>query len=215
MPAHHRGKTGRRHRGGRADLALTADFGAGDRGIELDDAADRRRRQQIIANTMVVGVVVEMQVVADRGGNHACRAIGRRGDDPAACGVLLVDRHRIDAQPVVGEQRIDLVGAPFVLQLVMDHGGAAAHLQPAGQDTGAGQAAVDAALHRRPDAVEALVEFLPRHRTFLVRPLHLGDRQAGARRHLQHLLGGREGIGNLDAARLRLAAPSSPRVPYR
>ena len=103
----------------------------------------------------LVGLGMEMQPVAQHGGQRARRAVGRRGDDAAAGGVLLVDRHGVDRQPVVGEQRVRPVGAPFLLQLVVQRPRAAAHLQPARHDAVLRQAAVDAAAHRLPDARRA------------------------------------------------------------
>ncbi len=146
-----------------------------------------------------------MQIIADRGRHDACRTIGRRGHDTAAGGIFLVHRHRVDAQPVIGEQRIDLVGAPLILQLVMDHAGAAANLEATRQNAVLGKAAIDTALHRRPDAVKAGIQFFSGHGTFLVRPFHLGNRKTRTRRHFKHLFGGPEGIGNLDAVWLVLA----------
>ena len=39
-------------------------------------------------------------VIAQHRGDDARRAVGRRGDDAPARGVLLVDRHRIDGDVV-------------------------------------------------------------------------------------------------------------------
>ena len=114
--AHHGGKAGGRHGGGRAHLALTADLGAGDRGVRLDDAADCRRGQQEVANAVLVGIVMEMQLVAQDGRHDAGRAVGRRRHDAAARRILLVHRHGIDGEPVIGEQRIGPVLTPFLLQ---------------------------------------------------------------------------------------------------
>ena len=77
---------------------------------------------------------MELQHIADGGRNNAGGTIGRRGDNTSANGVLLVDRHGIDAEPVIGEQRIAPVLLPFILQLVMQDPGASAHLQAARHD---------------------------------------------------------------------------------
>ena len=92
------GEPRRGHGGSRADLALAADLGAGDRGVVLDDAADRRGDEQERAHAVAVGADAMVEVVADDGGDDAGRAVGRRGDDPPAGGVLLVDGHGVDAR---------------------------------------------------------------------------------------------------------------------
>ncbi len=101
--AHHGRQTRGRHGRGRAHLALTADFGAGDRGIMLDDAADRGGGQQVVADAVLVGVGMEMQVIADGRRHDAGSPVCRRGDDATAGCVLLVDRHGVDREPVIGE----------------------------------------------------------------------------------------------------------------
>ena len=53
--AERRRKPRRRHRRGGADLALAADLGARDRGVVLDDAADRRGDEQERAHAFAVG----------------------------------------------------------------------------------------------------------------------------------------------------------------
>ena len=87
-------------------------------------------------------------VIAQHGGHDAGRAVGRRGDDAAAGGVLLVDRHRIDADEIH-----DLVGGAGVAAPRWRAGGRrspwrAADLQPARQLARRGQAAIDASEHR-------------------------------------------------------------------
>ena len=140
---------------------------------------------------------MEMQPVAHHGGDDAGRAIGRRGDDAAAGGVLLVDGHGVDRQPVIGEQRVRPVLAPFLLQLVMQLAGAAAHLQPARHDAVLRQAAVDAARSSRSQirsspasssSRDMSVSSLARFISAIERPL--------LRRHGQHLDGVGEGIGH-------------------
>ena len=103
------------------------------------------RGQQEVADARLVGLGVEMQPVAQHRRNDAGRAIGRRRDDAAAGGVLLVDGHGVDREPVIGEQRVGPVLAPFFLQLLVQLAGAAPHLEPARHDAVLRQAAVDAA----------------------------------------------------------------------
>ena len=114
---------------------------------------------------VLVGLGMEMQPVAQHRRHDAGRAVGRRGDDAAAAGILLVDRHGVDRQPVIGEQRVGPVRAPFLLQLVVQLAGAAAHFQPARHDAFLRQAALDAAAASPSQMrVEAGVELVARHR---------------------------------------------------
>jgi hypothetical protein len=78
--------------------------------------------------------LMEMQVVAHHRRNDARRAIGGRGHDAAAGGILLVDGHGIDGQPVIGEQRIGPVGGVSSCSLSWIWRARRAHLQAAGHD---------------------------------------------------------------------------------
>ena len=71
--AEHLGQPGRRHRAGRADLALAADLGAGDRRVLLEQHADRAGRQQEPDHAVVVGARHEPGVVVQHRGNDARR----------------------------------------------------------------------------------------------------------------------------------------------
>ena len=81
LPPSAAARPGRRHRAGDADFALASDLGAGQRGVALAQAADRRSREQERDDAVLVGVLVEFPVVADHGGNDARGAVGRRGHD--------------------------------------------------------------------------------------------------------------------------------------
>ena len=94
------------HRAGHADLALAADLGARDRGVLLVEDADRRRGEQEVDDAAVVRAGHEARVVVQHRRDDAGRAVGRRGDDAAAGGVLLVDRQRVEVDPVHHRQRI-------------------------------------------------------------------------------------------------------------
>ena len=75
-------------------------------------------------------------VVAQHGRNDAGRAIGRRGDDPPAGGVLLVDRHGVDADEIHDLVRRVKVALGRLGQTIMDRLGAAHDLKPARQRAG-------------------------------------------------------------------------------
>ncbi len=116
-----------------------------------------------------------MEIIAQHRRHHAGRAIGRRRDHPAAGSVFLLDRHGIDGEPVVGEQRIVAVVAPVLLQAVMKLARAAADIETAGQCAIARKAALDAAAHRAPDAIQPRIEIGARPVPLLVDALHFGN----------------------------------------
>jgi hypothetical protein len=205
--AEHGAKARRRHGRGRPHLPLAADLGARDRGIVLDESADGRRGQQESRVPLAVRLRMEFLPVADDGRDHAGRAVGRRRDDAAARGILLVDRHGEDRQPVIGEQRVRAVGTPLLLQPVVNLACAPLHIEATGHDARLGQPALDAGIHDVPDAVEFGVEFGAGAVDLLIGALHLGDGVTAARRHLQHLAGAAEGIGHVG-----LPWPSGPRA---
>ena len=70
--------------------------------------------QQEIADALPGRRRAVVEVVAQHRRHDAGGAVGRRGDDLAAGGVLLVHRHRVDRQPVVGDMR---AGLEFVAAL--------------------------------------------------------------------------------------------------
>ena len=102
-------ETAGRHRAGRADLALAADLGAGDRGVLLEQHADRGRGQQEPHDAVVVGAGHEPRVVVQDRGDDPGGAVGRRGDHPPAGGVLLVDGQGVEVDPVQRAQRVAAV----------------------------------------------------------------------------------------------------------
>ena len=174
-----------------------------------------------------------MQVVAHHRRHDAGRAVGRRGDDAAAGGILLVDRHRVDRQPVIGEQRVAaVVRASSRLQLVVDLAGAAPHLEPARHDAVLREAALDAGaaspsqMPSRPPielGARARASSLARFISAIARPTlphrqHLGgvgERIGIARRPfcvgqrvgLSRLRGAQLGLGRDEAAADRIVGP--------
>ena len=192
--AHDGGTSRRRHRGGRTDLPLAADFGARDRGVVFEDATDCGSREQEVAHALGVEILVEPSEIAQGGRNHTGSTIGGRSDDPSAGGILFIDSHGEDREPVIGLQRIDAVGLPVVFEFFVHQPCTPLDLQPARQDSLAAQPALDTGIHRIPHTIKFRIEFFLAAMRNLVRPLHLGDRQAGFFGHLQHLRRIGEGI---------------------
>src|SRR5471032_2180088 len=210
--AQRRDQARRRHRAGHADFALAADFGAGDRRVTLAQHADGGRRQHEIAHAgdRIAGPAI-LRVVAHHGRDDAGRAVGRRRDDAAASGVLLVDRHRVQAHLM---QRVvrQIVGAVVRGLGVAGHapqvGGAAFHFQAAGQLAGRVQPLLDAVAHHLPDFVEARVELRAADLDALVRAQHLRYRQTAGDAMFEHLVHRIEGI------RYRLRRRGCGRLPF-
>ena len=115
--------------------------------------------------------------IAEHGRDDAGRAVGRRGDDAAAAGVLLVHRNgkradRVHGAEVAGELALG------VRRLPVERRRAALDVQAAGKDAFRAQAALQAVVHRVPD----LEQPGARRRLVLVGQLVLpddiGDRRA-------------------------------------
>lgn len=78
------------------------------------------------------------------GGNDACRAVGRGGNDASAGGVFFVDRHGVHHRPELG---VDDFGFAQDFEFGGKLRGAAADVQSAGQFAVRTQAAFDALFH--------------------------------------------------------------------
>src|SRR5208282_5304487 len=88
------------HRTGYADLPLATDLGSGQGGVPLAQPANRGRGEQKRDDAVLVAFRIELAVVADDRRDDPGRPVGRRSDDSAAGGILLVDRDGIDADPI-------------------------------------------------------------------------------------------------------------------
>ena len=86
--------------------------------------------------------------------HDARRAVGRRGDDPAARRVLLVDRHRVDADEIHDLVRRMKVASGGLHQAVVDRPGAAHDLQAPRQGAGLPKAPLDAREHDVEDPLD-------------------------------------------------------------
>lgn len=91
------------------------------------------------------------------GRNNAARAVGRRGDNSSSGGVLFVDRHGVQVDPLHCGKAASGVFLLFQ-QAVVNLGRSAGHVEPAGQDAGGGNAGGDALAHGVPDEIEVLVD---------------------------------------------------------
>lgn len=90
------------------------------------------------------------------GGNDACRAVGRCGNDASAGGVFFVDRHGVHHRPELG---VDDFGFAQDFELGGKLRGAAADVQSAGQFAVRTQAAFDAAFHNLGNGSGAAADF--------------------------------------------------------
>ena len=142
--APHRRKARRCHRTGHPDLALTAHFGARDRGTLLVKQADAACRQQEPPR-LFARLRPLVAILPQHGWDDPRRSIGGGGNDPAASGVFLVHGHREEVEPV--EQHFGLVGGAGE-ELAPQFRRSAAHLEAAGKAAFLRQPSLDASEHR-------------------------------------------------------------------
>ena len=192
--AHHRAKPGSGHRRGRPDLGLAAAFRTGDRSVVLAQAADGGGGQKEIADLRGHRPRHMIQPVADHRRQDARRPVGGRGHDLPAGGVFLVHRHGIDTHPVVDRVRRGQVHPAFGQKRLVNTLGAAAHLQPAGQDAIGRKTTVDAIVHHLPEPLHPRLDLARGAEVQFVRALHLGYGLARSLRHLKHFRRVLEGI---------------------
>ncbi len=154
------------HRAGDADLALAADLGAGDAGVLLVEDADGGGGEEV-ADEAGVGLGGgelaagqagdEAEIVLRDGGDDAGGAVGGGGDDAASGGVLLVDGHGVDGDPVDGRERV--LGAA-VVETLGEAVGAAADVEASGKNALGRDAALDGLLHGAPEGEDAGLDLL-------------------------------------------------------
>ncbi|MNS71106.1 hypothetical protein D3C72_1044630 [compost metagenome] len=124
------------------------------------------------------------------GRDDARRAVGRRRHDAAARGVLFIDRHGVQVDPVHHGQRVGQRALGALRQVAVQLGRAPAHPQRAGQFA-VGFRIVDAAaarhavLHDLPDAVQAAAGLRGLAPGQLVLHHQLGHRQPAFAAHGQ------------------------------
>ena len=97
------------HAAGYADFPLAADLGSGDAGVLFVEDADGGGGEEVADDAFFFFLrrcFDEAEIVVAEGGNDAGGSVGRSGDDSASCGVLFVDSHGVDGDPVDGGERI-------------------------------------------------------------------------------------------------------------
>ena len=190
------GKACGAHRGGGADLGLTAAFGPADGGVVFAQATDGSGGEQEIPEPRAGRTGDVIEPIADDGGHDTRRAIGGGGDDLAPGGVFFVHGHGIKRHPVVDRVGGGHVQAAFGHQGVVDAFGPPAYLEAAGQDTVTFHAARDAVIHDGPEVVDPGVDLGCGADGEFIGAFHRGDGKAGGACHAQHALGGVEGVGD-------------------
>ena len=184
--AHHCGQAGGGHRAGHTDLALAADFGTADRGVQLVQHADRGcgHQEVIHAALRLTGLIAAGEgrnkavAVMQHRRNHPGGAIGGCRHDPATRSVFFIHRKGVDVDPIQHRQWVGQGAFGAFTQLRGQLWRAALHLVGAGQGAGAGQAALHTFAHHLPDALKARVNVVLAAPGALVGPHHLADAQS-------------------------------------
>ena len=127
-----------------------------------------------------------LQVVAQHRRDDSGSAVGGRGDDLAPAGILFVDRHGIDGQPIGKDVRLRAVGALLVAELLEERAGPPLDTKSAGELALAPKPAIDAGAHRAPERRDTGIDLGLGAEGALVRQHHCGDGGAALVRHLQH-----------------------------
>ena len=95
---------------------------------------------------------MKWRVVVGDGGDDAGGSVGGGGDDAASGGVLFVDGHGVDGDPVDGGEGV--FGADGV-EAIGEAVGSAADVEASGEDAFGGDASLGALLHGLPDGEDA------------------------------------------------------------
>ena len=146
---HQSAQRGGGHGAGRADLCLTAAFRAGDGAVALDESAEQAGDGQRAQDLRIWDIVRSLHV-QQHGGQHACGAAGRRGDDGAVVGVLFRNGKGIGTH----DAQLAHLRALIFLALRIEALGLALHVQAARQRALGGQTVGNGLLHRLPDLRE-------------------------------------------------------------
>ena len=144
------------HGAGRAALCLTAAFRAGDGAVALDESADQTGDGQRAQDLRIWDIVRSLHV-QQHGGQHACGAAGRRGDDGAVVGVLLRNGKGIGTH----DAQLAHLRALVFLALRIEPLGLALHVQAARQRALSGQTVCNGLLHGLPDLCEEVPDAGP------------------------------------------------------
>ena len=190
------GEAGCGHRAGDTDFALAADFGAGDRGVEFEEAADGGGGEDEGFEAFGGAAGHHVAVVAQHGGDDAGGAVGGGGDDAAAGGVFLVHGDGEEADAVHGGVGQFQVGAGVALDAGLKAMGAALDLEAAGEFAFGAQAAVDGLHHGVDDAGDVGVDFAGGADGAFVGADDAGDREVGFLAADEEFLAAGEWVGD-------------------
>ena len=147
----------------------------------------KRTATSSASDAPALGVV--HRVVQHRGDDPG-GAVGRRRHDAPTRRVLLVDGERHQVHPILGEARITV--RILLAEALMPLPRAPAHLQRAGQQPGAADAALLAFHHDVTQMKQLRSHLLETAHAALVGEHHLADRTAGARSEREQFCGRRE-----------------------
>ena len=92
------------------------------------------------------------------GRHHSGRTIGRRGHDLPAGGILFIDRHGVNAHPIIDRMRGGHIQPALGHQRFMNGFGSAFYIQTTRQNAAAVEPAIDAIVHHLPDFGQAAVK---------------------------------------------------------
>jgi len=151
--------------------------------------------EQEAHHAVVVGAGYEAHVVMQQRRDDAGGAIGRSGHHPTAGGVFLVDGQGIEVDPVEHVEVVAQVGLGARAELAVEPGGAALHLEPAGQPAFGAAAGAHAVLHDLPDLQQPRAGLRFRAPGRFVGQHQLADRQTVGIAQRQQLAGAVEGVG--------------------
>ena len=145
-----------------------------------------------------------MIVVGEHCRNDTTGAVGRRGNNAAAGGVLFVDRQREHVHPVDNIHRVvrQLIAGD---QQTTQRRSATRHAQRPRQHTFGVHAAIDTGAHGLPDVFKIGLDLLLAVQRQFVLHHHAGERQTGFFAVAQHFLCRFKRIRNLQFARVFFA----------
>ena len=178
--AHDSRQASRSHGTGYAHLALATHLGATDRGIFFVQQANGPGCQQKIPNARPGCPGAKAVVIVHHRRHDARCPIGRRSDNPPACRIFFIHRHRVDIDEIKNRelvfQRILGAGTQRAIQL----GRTALDPQAARQMALGTTAACHTGFHGIPYLVQACVQLGVGAPSVLIASHHLSDREASA-----------------------------------
>ncbi len=116
-----------------------------------------------------------IEPIAQGGRHHSGRTIGRRGHDLPAGGILFIDRHGVDAHPIIDRMRGGHIQPALGHQRLMNGFGSAFYIQTTRQNAAPVEPAIDAIVHHLPDFGQAAVKRGSAAAAQLILAFDLGD----------------------------------------